>query len=110
MSKEKNNDEKSSSWKNMLTGVISAITQQASNAILELTKHSLAEIKEEKEKIFTSVKQKFAALILLATGAIFLCVAIALLINEIFTTRNSIGYLLVGLVLLVVGLAITKKK
>lgn len=107
---KQNKERKKSEWKTLLVAFINNLTQQASKTIAELTKFSINQIKEEKSKIVSYVKQKIASAIFLTIGIIFLSLGLALLINEFLATRNSLGYIIVGLILLIVGLVMPRKR
>ncbi|MCX6790760.1 MAG: hypothetical protein NTV62_01025 [Candidatus Gribaldobacteria bacterium] len=100
----------SGSWKKLLGGLAETLTQQATNSIIELTKHSISQINEEKNKAMANFKKMVISAILMSVGFIFLLIGIAIVINEYFTTRNSLGYILVGLTVVIGGLWLGRKK
>ncbi|MDD5146179.1 MAG: hypothetical protein PHN39_00290 [Candidatus Pacebacteria bacterium] len=100
----------SAGWKKGLSGLIETLTQQATNSIIELTKHSIHQINEEKNKAVANFKRMVISSILMGVGFVFLLVGIAIVINEYFTARNSLGYILVGLAVVIAGLWIGRKK
>jgi uncharacterized membrane-anchored protein len=99
-----------SNWKKLLGGLAETLTQQATNSIVELTKHSINQINEEKNKAVNNFKKMVISAVLMSVGFIFLLIGIAVVINEYFTTRNSLGYILVGLAVVIGGLWLGRKK
>jgi uncharacterized membrane-anchored protein len=97
-------------WKKVLGALAETLTKKATDSIVELTKHSISQISAEKNRLIDNFKRMVMSAGLMVIGVVFLLVGIAVVINEYFRSHNSIGYILVGLVAMVAGLAIGRKK
>ena len=107
MPKEKETKD-STSWKKVLGSIAETLTQQATNSIVELTKHSIQQINEEKNKAVANFKRKIMSGILMCLGMVFFLIGLVVVINDYFN-KDSLGYILVGLAIIITGLWIGKK-
>lgn len=99
----------SASWKKVLGGLVETLTTQATNSIAELTRHSISQIAEEKNKMVANFKKMILSAGLMVIGVVFLLVGVATILSEYFK-KDSLGYILTGLIVIVAGLWLGRKK
>lgn len=98
----------SSNWKKVLGGLAETLTQQATNSIVELTRHSISQIAEEKNKMIANFKKMIISSTLMVIGIVFLLAGVAIILSEYFK-KDSVGYILTGLIVIVAGLWLGRK-
>lgn len=92
-------EEQPNIWQKIVSGFMNNV---AGNAI-ESIKHQI-------RSVFKEIgKKTFAGLVLL-TGTIFLLIAAVILLNELIDESSSIGFAIVGLVAVVIGLLMGRGK
>lgn len=90
-------EEQGSDWKAILLPIVTTLFQQYSTIIAE-------GIHDKVDSLLSEATKRLIIALLILIGAVFALVGIAYLINEIFGTNPSTGFLVVGGAVLLVGI------
>lgn len=90
-------EETTSDWKAILLPIVTTLFQQYSTIIAE-------GIHEKVDQLLTEATKRLIIALLMLIGAVFALVGIAYLINELFNTEPSTGFLVVGGAVLIIGI------
>jgi|GEM_PF-3429839 len=104
MKQKDNNQEKENqfNWTEKLEQVAGGLVKGMMGGLIE-------RMKERLHEMLMSFQKSLAGTFLLIVGAIFIFVGMAIFINDLVRISNGIGYALVGVATLLIGLIIIKK-
>jgi hypothetical protein len=89
-------------WKEKIEGYLGEFAKNLAGGFIE-------RIKMQLHNVYLSVQKHVLGMFLIFVGFIFALIAIVIFINDLVKISNGIGYAVVGLFALLIGLIIIKK-
>ncbi|MDD5489428.1 MAG: hypothetical protein PHP25_01975 [Candidatus Moranbacteria bacterium] len=104
MEKKQNKDseEHGTDWKEKIEGYLGEFAKNLAGGFVE-------RIKAQLHNIYVSIQKHVVGIFLIAIGFIFALIAIVIFINDLLKISNGVGYAIVGIGALLLGLIIIKK-
>jgi hypothetical protein len=96
------NEEQSTDWKEKIEGYLGEFAKHLAGGFVE-------RVKERVREIIVAIQKNVVGMFLMLLGFIFVLIAFVIFINELIGISDGIGYAVVGVVVLLLGLIIIKK-
>jgi hypothetical protein len=100
--KTKKGDSGAFDWRETFSGLGASFFKNFADSLADKIKHRIQEM-------VVTLQKGLLGTFLIVTGTIFALVSLAIFLNEILALGDGIGYMLVGIFSILVGLLIIKK-
>jgi hypothetical protein len=95
-------EDQSPDWKEKVEGYLGEFAKHLAGGFVE-------RVKERVREIIVAIQKNVVGMFLMLLGLIFVLIAFVIFINELIGISDGIGYAVVGVVVLLLGLIIIKK-